>query len=110
MTSQTSSFSKGMMYKMKCTTCIHRKNKSWESTKRIWQVAYMREEKEYTMHRDTKEITTIWESPPCYIGTTPKCEDQRVQAMVTAITCIANDEEWDQKHTKEMLNWELWNL
>ena len=103
-------FSQGMMYKMKCTTCIHRKGKKWESTKRIWQVAYMREEKEYTMHRDTKEITTIWESPPCYIGTTAQCEDQRVQAMVTAIVTIANDQEWDQKHTKEMLNWELWNL
>ena len=109
MTSNTS-FSPGMMYKMKSTTCIDRKNKKWESTKRIWQVAYMHEDKPYTMHRDTKEITTIWQSHPCYIGSTAQCQDQQMQAMATAIVCKANDEEWSNKHTTEMLNWEEWNL
>ena len=99
-----------MMYKMKSTTCIDRKNKKWESTKRIWQVAYMHEDKPYTMHRDTKEITTIWQSHPCYIGSTAACQDQQMQAMVTAVICKANDEEWSPKHLKEMLIWEEWNL
>ena len=111
MTSQTSSFSKPeMVYKMKSTTCIDRKNKKWESTKRIWQVAYMAADKEYMVHRDTKEITTIWQSSPCYIGKTSKCEDQRMQAMVTSIIHMANELCWDNKHTTEMLNWEEWNL
>ena len=104
MTTTTSNLTFSSMYKMKTTTVIARKNKKWSTNKTVIQVAYMAENKEYTMHRDTKDITTIWHSYPLYRGKTEKCEEQRMMRMVTEMVKLANFAKWENKTLKAELD------
>ena len=97
-------FSSELTYKMKTTTVLTRKNKKYPLNKTVIQVAYMAEDKAYTMHKQTKDITPIWHSYPLYRGKTEKCEEQRMMRMVTEMVKLANFAKWENKTLKAELD------